>query len=56
MQQEWQNSRPSSGALQDYRAWILHWSVLLKRLGGVSPDLAKTQYLHALLSCGFYDS
>ena len=56
VQQEWQNSRPSSAALQDYRAWILHWSVLLKRLGRVSQDIAKIQYLHALLFCGFYDS
>ena len=56
VQQEWQNSRYSSAALQEYRALILHWSVLLKMLEGVSPDIAKTRYLHALPSCWFYDS
>ena len=56
LQTEWQKSRPESSDLQDYRDWILQWSVLLKRLGGVPPDIAKTQYLHALLSCGFFDS
>ena len=56
LQTEWQKSRPECSYLQDYRDWNLQWSVLLKRLGGVPPEIAKTQYLHALLSCGFADS